>query len=211
MVTVLALALCCPIQRQGTEPAPRRDKEGLALTPNPGTLPPPPPLARVAQNEHIDRNTAVSSTCFSDHTYVHCRVGRHVLTWKNCSCFSSLQKKGCMRTMGAEGRCWGSGLIIAAISSRATSLSVGETTQQRNNPPKKDQELCPSAQGFPTGTCLGEGSHHELLPAGSSAGKSPIRCWPVAASCPQRGAALLTPRSRRCSRLRRCPQHTSAK
>lgn len=38
------LALCCPIQRQGTEPAPRRDKEGLALTPNPGTPPTPHPL-----------------------------------------------------------------------------------------------------------------------------------------------------------------------
>lgn len=65
-----------------------------------------------------------------------------MLTWKNCSCFSSFQKKGCMRTMGAEGRCWGSGLIIAAISSRATSLSVGETTQQRNNPPPRRARNC---------------------------------------------------------------------
>lgn len=65
------------------------------------------------------------------------------------------------------------------------------------------------AQGL--GPACGAGSHHEFPPAGSSAGKSLTRCWPAAAGCPRMGAAHWTPRSRRCSQLRRCPQHMSAK
>jgi len=84
-----------------------------------------------------------------------------------------------------------------------------------NNPPplhpERERELRPSAPGTPRGRCCGEGSHRELRPPGSSAGRSPTGCWPGAASCPQTGAAHLTPRSRRRSRLRRCPQRTSAK
>lgn len=59
----------------------------------------------------------------SEHTYGHCPAALSTLTWKNCSCFSALQKKGCIRTTGAEGRFWGSPLIIDTISSLATTLS----------------------------------------------------------------------------------------
>lgn len=53
--------------------------------------------------------------------------------------------------------------------------------------------------------------HRAPPPAGRAVGKCPPGCWPGAASCPRRGAALPTPRSRRRSRLRRCPQRTSAR
>lgn len=56
---------------------------------------------------------------FIAHTAMQCLVH----TWKKCSCFSALQKKGCMRTAGAEGRFWGSLLSIDVISSLATTLS----------------------------------------------------------------------------------------
>lgn len=42
------------------------------------------------------------------------------LTWKNCSSFSRLQKKGRLRTLSAEGRLWGSTLNICSIRSLAT-------------------------------------------------------------------------------------------
>ena len=42
------------------------------------------------------------------------------LTWKNCSSFSRLQKKGCLRTLSAEGLICGSILNIFSIRSLAT-------------------------------------------------------------------------------------------
>lgn len=45
-------------------------------------------------------------------------------TWKNWSCFSRLQKKGCLSTQLADGRFWGSMFIICSIKSRATMSSA---------------------------------------------------------------------------------------
>lgn len=52
------------------------------------------------------------------------------LTWKNCSCFSGLQKKGCARTSAATGRPRGSLRIMASINCRLTTLSGGGGSQQ---------------------------------------------------------------------------------
>lgn len=42
------------------------------------------------------------------------------LTWKNCSSFSKHQKKGCLRTLSAEGRLDGSTFNICSMRSLAT-------------------------------------------------------------------------------------------
>lgn len=53
--------------------------------------------------------------------------------------------------------------------------------------------------------------HHAHPPPGRAAGRHLPGCWPGAAGCPQRGAVLPTPRSRKRSRQRRCPRRRSAR
>ena len=50
----------------------------------------------------------------------------NISTWKNWSCFSRLQKKGCFSTCFADGRFWGSMAIIFSINSRAMTSSAEE-------------------------------------------------------------------------------------
>lgn len=50
----------------------------------------------------------------------------NISTWKNWSCFSRLQKKGCFSTCFADGRFWGSMAIIFSINSRAMTSSAKE-------------------------------------------------------------------------------------
>lgn len=51
------------------------------------------------------------------------------LTWKKSSCFSGLQKNGCLSTQAVDGRASGSGLIIFSIRSRAMTSSEPHTQQ----------------------------------------------------------------------------------
>lgn len=45
-------------------------------------------------------------------------------TWKNCSCFSRLQKKGCLSILSADGLFSGSTLSICSIRFMATTPSA---------------------------------------------------------------------------------------
>lgn len=58
------------------------------------------------------------------------REERSPQTWKNCSCFSRLQKKGCLSTQLADGRFWGSMFIICSIKSWATMSSARKSVQE---------------------------------------------------------------------------------
>lgn len=70
-----------------------------------------PALCNLKQGESKDENKELKNW-------------RSRQTWKNWSCFSKLQKKGCFSTQLADGRFWGSMFIICSIKSRATMSSA---------------------------------------------------------------------------------------
>lgn len=72
--------------------------------------------------------TWLAGPCVRLHSGLDCGEGGDTprrLTWKNCSCFSGLQKKGWARIWSAKGRPEGSLLSIASISCRPTTFSAG--------------------------------------------------------------------------------------
>lgn len=58
------------------------------------------------------------------------------LTWKKSSCFSGLQKKGCLSTQAVEGRHSASGLIMFSIRFRAM-MSSGQKKKERKKGSKE--------------------------------------------------------------------------
>lgn len=87
----------------------------------------------IIKNQHItyqDFNSSDGAWCSSNSTPLINSLMQipeaersNQLTWKNCSSFSRLQKKGCLRTLSAEGLLWGSMLTICSIRSLATMSS----------------------------------------------------------------------------------------
>lgn len=137
-------------------------------------------------------------------------------TWKNCSSFSWLQKKGCLRTLSAEGLRDGCTLSICSTRSLATMSSgewhrrarqiTGVKDKKMKMTRDKRQFVCTSQR---LNKQTNSHPHHVYLFADGRGCRCPVGCLLASGAACQKGGFPEMPRSRKRTRRRKCPRRRS--